>query len=83
MITVRCKMCNKEIANHSAKPQSCGCANMLTVVGDKITALDLSQVIMVESTRQSQRKEVLTSQDLEFQESRKRRNFKRLDFEVR
>jgi len=76
-------MCNKEIASYSAKPQSCGCTNMLTVTGNKITALDLSQVIMVESSRESQRKEVLTSQDLEFQESRKRRNFKRLDFEVR
>ena len=43
MLTVRCKNCNKEISSHPTQSRSCGCPNMTVVVGDNITARDLSK----------------------------------------
>lgn len=83
MITVRCKDCNKEIISHATKTQCCGCANMMTVKGDAVSALDLSRVIMINSIKERTEKNVLSSQDLAFQEARRQRKVRRLDFEVR
>ena len=47
MIEVRCKLCNTELKSHPTQTRCCGCTNMVTVVGDKITALDLSKVSFV------------------------------------
>ena len=81
MLVVRCRDCNKEITS-THKTQVCGCHNMMTVKGDSVSAVDLSRVVMVNSTQKEQRN-VLTSQDLEYQEARRRRKVRRLDFEIR
>jgi hypothetical protein len=81
MIVVRCKDCNKEIVSTN-KTQVCGCSNMMTVKGDSVSAVDLGRVVMVNSTQKEQ-KNVLTSSDLAYQEARRQRKVKRLDFEVR
>jgi hypothetical protein len=81
MIIVRCKDCNKEIISNN-KTQVCGCSNMMTVKGDGVSAVDLSRVIMVNSTQKEQ-KNVLSSQDIAWQEARRQRKVKRLDFEIR
>ena len=67
MLKVRCKSCNKEIIS-STKTQCCGCPNMLTVREDNITAVDLNQVVVVNSTKEPKKKGVLSSHDLAFQE---------------
>ena len=46
MIIVRCKECNTEICSNT-KTQVCGCPNMMTVLGDKVSAQDLSKVVMI------------------------------------
>ena len=81
MITVRCRDCSKELASTN-KTQTCGCPNMMTVKGDSVSAVDLSRVVMVNSTQKEQRN-VLTSQDLAFQEARRQRIVRKLDFEIR
>jgi len=81
MIIVRCKDCNKELTSTN-KTQVCGCPNMMTVKGDGVTAVDLSRVVMVNSTQKEQ-KNVLSSSDLAYQEARRQRKVRRLDFEVR
>jgi len=81
MIVVRCRDCNKEIVSTN-KTQVCGCPNMMTVKGESVSAVDLNRVVMVNSTQKEQ-KNVLTSQDLAFQEARRQRKVRRLDFEVR
>ena len=81
MLIVRCRDCNREITS-SNKTQVCGCPNMMTVKGDGVSALDLSRVVMVNSTQKEQRN-VLTSQDLAFQEARRQRKVRKLDFEIR
>ena len=82
MITVRCKNCNREIkSNHHT--QCCGCPNMMTVIEDKVTAVDLTRVVMVESNRETIPKSFLSQSDLSYQEQRRKRKVRRLDFDVR
>ena len=83
MISIRCKDCNKELAGHPTKTITCGCPNMATIRGDKISAVDLSRVVMLNSIQKEQKTNVLSSQDIAWQEARRQRKVKRLDFEVR
>ena len=82
MFIVRCKICNKELSG-GKHPQSCGCPNMMVVTLDKVTAVDLNQVVMVKSIKEIKQKSVLSSSDLSFQEERKKRKIRKLDFDVR
>ena len=82
MITVRCKECGKEISTNTGKTISCGCPNMATLNGDRLTAVDLNKVVMVRS-HEEERAEGLTSQDLQWQEERRKRKVRKLDFEIR
>ena len=54
----------------------------MTVMGDSISAVDLSRVVMADFTRKEQ-KNVLTSQDIAWQEARRQRKVRKLDFEIR
>ena len=85
MLVVRCKDCSKEVSSHGNQTQSCGCPNMTTVKGDSVTAVDLSRVVMIQSLtkKETKTKDVLTTQDLAFQEERRKRKVRKLDFEVR
>jgi hypothetical protein len=83
MISIRCKDCNRELIGHLTKTITCGCPNMATIRGDKISAVDLSRVVMLNSIQKEQKSNVLSSQDLAFQEARRQRKVKRLDFEIR
>ena len=81
MIVVRCKQCNTEVKSNS-QTKTCGCPNMLTITGDTFSAVDLTSVIVVRSNQDKQ-KDGLTSQDLAWQEERRKRKVRRMDFEVR
>ena len=82
MIIVRCKQCNKEVKG-STQTQTCGCPNMLTVSEDTFSARDMSMVVMVSNTTLNNKKDGLTDQDLQWQEQRRKRKVRRLDFEIR
>ena len=56
---------------------------MMTIKGDSVTALDLSRVVMINSGKSKKNTEVLSPQDLSFQEERRKRKVRKLDFEVR
>jgi hypothetical protein len=77
MIKVRCRDCNSEVT----EGKSCGCPNMVMVKGDVVTALDLTRTVMVQSHQVD--KEGLSSQDLQWQEQRRKRKVRKLDFEIR
>ena len=83
MISIRCKDCNKEISGHPSKTVTCGCPNMATIRGDKVSAVDLSRIVMLNSLKENSKTNVLTSQDIAWQEARRQRKVRRLDFEVR
>ena len=78
MIKVRCRDCNNEVT----EGKSCGCPNMVTVKGDTLTAVDLTRTIMVSSSNDNT-KEGLTSEDLKWQEQRRKRKVRKMDFEIR
>ena len=82
MITVRCKECGKEISTNAGKTISCGCPNMATLNGDRLTAVDLNKVVMVRSNEEKG-STGFTSQDLQWQEERRKRKVRKLDFEIR
>jgi hypothetical protein len=56
---------------------------MMTINGDKVTAVDLSRVVMISLGGTNKNKEVLSPQDLSFQEERRKRKVRKLDFEIR
>lgn len=82
-LKIRCRSCGRELDGHPTKIVSCGCPNMATIRGDRISALDLSQVIMINSFHTSSKSSVLSNEDIAWQEARRQRKVRRLDFEVR
>jgi len=55
---------------------------MTSICGEKISAVNLSDVIIVNQYEKSN-KGYLKPEDLAYQEARRRRKVKRLDFEIR
>ena len=82
-LRIRCRSCNRELEGHLTKTIACGCSNMATIRGDKISAVDLSKVVMLNSIQIKTKSDVLTNEDLAYQESRRQRKVRRLDFEIR
>lgn len=83
MLVVRCKDCNTELTSNT-KTQVCGCPNIMTVRNDSVTAVDLSRVIMLNSVNEKKQKtNVLSQNDLAYQEARRSRKIRKLDFEIR
>ncbi len=83
MVTIRCKNCNSELTSHPTQTKCCGCDNMTSVTGDKISALDLSLVELINNYNKKDSKSVLSREDLLYQESRRNRKVRKLDFEIR
>ena len=54
----------------------------MTVKDDKVSAVDLSQIVMVKSVQQKKTSK-LSAEDLAYQEARRQRKVRRLDFEER
>lgn len=83
-LKIRCKSCNREIEGHSSKTVTCGCPNMATIRdNNKITSLDLSQIVMLNNINYKSSNTVLRNEDLMWQEERRKRKVRKLDFEVR
>jgi len=82
MITIRCKECRKELTSTS-KSQFCGCPNQMSIVDNKIGAIDLEKVVMVTNDVERKIDSHFSSQELIYQEERRRRKIKRMEFEER
>ena len=63
--------------------QACGWPNLMTLHGDSVTAVDLGRVYMLNSSTKNSNNNVLSPQDLNFQEERRKRKVRKLDFEIR
>jgi hypothetical protein len=83
MLKVRCKMCNIELLSHPTQTKCCGCDNMATIKGETITAIDLTKIELIGNIVKKDKKEVLSKEDLAFQEARKNRKVRKLEFEIR
>jgi hypothetical protein len=84
MLKIRCLACNTEVHAKPGQSSVCKCSNMATVKGDSVSAVDLSQVVIISGTpTYKQSKAVLSSSDLMWQEERKKRGVRRLTFDER
>ena len=85
MLVVRCRECGKELTGQGNQVVSCGCPNMTTVKDDSVTAVDLTRVVMLSSNQKTNKTKqgVLSDKDLMFQEERRKRKVRKLDFEIR
>jgi hypothetical protein len=82
MISVKCKICNTELTS-TPKVQSCGCDNQLILTNDKITAVDLNEVIITKTEKSISNHNTFSKSDLEYQENRRKRKVRKLNFEVK
>ena len=82
MLSVRCKTCNQELIS-STKTQCCGCPNMMTVQADRVSAVDLNEVVWLNCKQNIKDNTILTRNDLEYQENRRKRKVRKLNFETR
>jgi len=53
------------------------------IVDDKVTAVDLSKVVLIDSENNIKNTSVLSKGDLEYQENRRKRKVRKLNFETR
>jgi hypothetical protein len=82
MLSARCKVCNKEL-HSTTKVQCCGCSNQMMVVDDKVGAIDLSEVILLNTENNIKKSTILSNADLKYQEERRQRRVRKLYFEER
>lgn len=83
MLRVRCKQCGVELTSTN-KIQVCGCPNQMELIEGKITASDLSQVMIVKMRVDDRDpKTYFTKSDFEWREKRKERKIKKLDYDVK
>ena len=82
MITVRCKECKAELTN-SSKIQFCGCPNQMRVADNKVAAKDLDKVVMVSNNLERKIDSHFSRSELLYQEERRRRKVRRLDYDVK
>lgn len=84
MLKILCKACNTELISHPTQARSCGCLNMTMVLNDRITANDLSLVQIISGVENKKSStNLLSAEDLAFQEERRKRKVRKLDYEVR
>jgi hypothetical protein len=82
MITIRCKECKTELTSTS-KVQFCGCPNQMSLIDNKIGANDLDKVVMVSDNIERKIDSHFSRTELLYQEERRRRKVKRLNFDIR
>lgn len=83
MLRIRCKNCNKILDAHPTQTKCCGCDNLTSIKNETITGIDLTKVEIVSNILKKENKGVLSKEDLAFQESRKNRKVRKLEFEIR
>ena len=82
MITIRCKECKTELTS-SSKIQFCGCPNQMRVADNKVAAKDLDKVVMVSNNLERKIDSHFSRSELLYQEERRRRKVRRIEFEER
>ena len=80
---VRCNACGKDLQSDGNRIISCGCSNMTSVHDDVVSANDMNQVIILQNNTKFKKESLFTSQELEYQEARRRRGVRKMIFDER
>ncbi len=78
-LRILCKCCNTEII----KSGTCGCPNMASIRNDRISALDMSKIVLLTPTNKKNFNSIFSPSELADQEARRKRKVRKLEFEVR
>lgn len=85
-LKIKCRSCGKELESNNSKIVTCGCPNMATIRAGIISAVDLANICMLnlpELLKVKEKSGVLTKEDIMWQEARRNRKVRKLDFEIR
>lgn len=82
MVKAQCKVCGKEIVG-SHKPQGCGCSNHMIVQDDTVTAVNLDNIILIQSKDSVKSVDFLTVDDINYHKERRKRKIRKLTFDER
>ena len=80
---VRCYACGKDLQSDGNRIISCGCSIMTSVHDDVVSANDMDQGIILQNKTKIKKESLFTSQELEYQEARRRRGVRKMIFEER
>ena len=83
MLIVRCNACGKDLESQKSRTISCGCSNMTSIHDDVVSANDMGQVLLLQSDKTVKKTSLFSPQELEYQEARRRRGVRKLQFEER
>lgn len=82
----KCLQCNKEMED-LGRFTTCGCPNVMSYYNGKVTAMDLEMVVEVAIPQRTPEvhkpSSYLKPEDLQYQEQRKQRKVRRLQYDVR
>jgi hypothetical protein len=67
----------------NSKVQFCGCPNQMSLVDNKIGAKDFDKVVMVSNNKEKKIDSHFSRDELSYQEERRKRKIRKLDFEIR
>ena len=82
-LSVRCRSCGKELHGIQNKTVACGCSNMVTISGETVSAVDMAEVVLTNSNNSVKKQPLLSENDLQYQEARRKRKVRKLTFEER
>ena len=83
MITIKCLACGKELTSYTIETKCCGCSNMTSITGNTFTGEDLSLIEVISQDKfSSSDNGVLSKEDKQFQENRRQRKIRRINFET-
>ena len=72
------------LESHPIQTRCCGCDNFTTLRGENISGLDLTKIELISNTyNKSNQPTGLTKEDIAWQESRKNRKIRKMEFEIR
>ncbi len=82
-LRISCKACGVELVSHPTKTRCCGCSNLTTVTGDRLSANNLSLVVLLNNENSVKKSQLLSDADLKYQEDRRKRKVRKLYYEER
>ena len=82
-LSVRCRSCGKELQGQATRTLTCGCPNMTSIHGETVSANDMSQVVLTNYDSSVKKQPLLSENDLQYQEARRKRKVRKLDYEER
>ena len=81
MIGVKCLACGEELLVRAGRFSCCGCGNMTSLHGDTVSANNMSQVELLQNNKNVKKGSLFSSDELKYQEDRRKRKVRKMTYE--